>query len=119
MKIWYVTLDFFCQQSLTSNQINVLEWLSACNTPCLRVVTIKDDAGLPLPDILLSDLPPVPETLEYLGWEVQGKMNLYRIQRETGRIFANPTELLRPPHSERLWIDETVLDHFGEAAVNW
>lgn len=88
--------------------------------PSLKVLSIATVEGKPLRESTLSDLSNAPAALEYIGWEADLKpMTLYRVVREGGKIHAVKTGPLREPNTGKKWVDQTVLDHFGDAAREW
>ena len=67
---------------------------------------------------LLANLPCALPAVEYLEW---GK-HMYKVGRkDDGSVFAVPTTPPRPKRygPRSLWVDETILDHFGDLTRFW
>ena len=97
-------------------QVSFLQALSATGAAHLRALSIVC-ALWPLSDALLEDLPCTLPSLQYLEWG----STFYTMERMDGRLSAVQTSRPRPrrygPRS--LWVDDTILDHFGDAARLW
>ncbi|KAJ3553197.1 hypothetical protein NM688_g3746 [Phlebia brevispora] len=69
---------------------------------------------------VLDDFPCSLPKLRYLGWETKDdNKKLYELRRMNGKVSATLIEPLRQPTARRLFVDESILDHFGEEAREW
>ncbi|KAF2809133.1 uncharacterized protein BDZ99DRAFT_571945 [Mytilinidion resinicola] len=90
--------------------ISVLEVLPAKSD--IRVVRLSDSRGEELSEAFRGDVPGVPESLEFIRWDIGKKRILYRLEREGGKVKAVWHERLwHSTGGEKAWTDERVLEY--------
>lgn len=99
----------------------LLNALSSAHAPSLVALSLVDTRGEPLSPNLLADLPCQLPTLQYISWEGHGGKVLYKLERKDGKVLGVHCEPLRKPRAgpRVVWVDESVLDHFGAASDDW
>ena len=67
----------------------------------------------------MNNLPRVPKALSQIAWDVAGNRYLYNIvERSETRTRAVLTSTT-PRKVQRLWIQEALIDHFGDEVDAW
>nr|GAT44909.1 predicted protein [Mycena chlorophos] len=73
--------------------------------------------GVPLPQDFLDDVGPIPQQLEYIGWEVfepgpnDVQSTLYRVEERTVRLVE--ADYIRRASRRMDWTGESILDHLA------
>ena len=110
--------------------IHNLSELAAVDPPVtLAAIRFSDSMGALLHSATLANLPPLPPALQYICWDVQGRRQLFRIERTIsdgqevryglecdaikGFVNANRDGQRLGGWSTR-WVGTTVFDHFAE-----
>ncbi|KAJ3553196.1 hypothetical protein NM688_g3745 [Phlebia brevispora] len=116
---WKETFDPMDEQYM----ITFLEALDSApncanSLTALSFVDILGDTQLT--QAVLDNLPCKLPSLRYLGWETKDdNKKLYELRRVNGKVAATLIEPLRPVAARKLFVDESILDHFGERAREW
>ncbi|KAF7789519.1 hypothetical protein EIP86_000465 [Pleurotus ostreatoroseus] len=104
-----------CEQDL----VQYLKTLTDESAPSLQAISFVDSRGKQLTQLCINKLPPTPPSLKHIAWDVSGTRYLYEIVEKSHSASRAVLVNESPSKVPRLWIQESVMDHFGTEVDGW